>query len=358
MSSKDTYIKEYEEISQKLSDPQIASDFKKLKKLGQRQNEIVKIVQIIKNIEKIEQQIKENNDLEKTAFSDIDEELALIAKEENITLKKKLTQLNKQYKKLVIPKDPHDERNVILEIRAGAGGDEAGLFAGELFRMYSHWAENNTATVSVYNSNKNELGGIKEIIAQISGKEIYGKLKFESGVHRVQRIPETEKSGRVHTSTVTVAILPEAQEKDLKIKTEEVKIDTFRSSGPGGQSVNTTDSAIRLTHLPTGIVVSCQDEKSQHKNKAKAFSILRSKLLQKQREDEQKKIANLRSSQIGTGDRSEKIRTYNFPQDRITDHRLKKSWYGIQKILDGNINELIKDLKEFEVQLKMKINNF
>ncbi len=344
------YLKRYEEISEKLSDPKVVSDFRKLKTLSREHAELKKIKEVADKIIKLENSIKENKKLIEDAE---DAELVTMAEEESLKFSQELKQLKGKFNYLTIARDPDDARNVLVEIRAGAGGDEAGIFAGDLFRMYSRYAERNDLKITIYNASKNNIGGTKEIIAQISGKDVYGTLKHESGVHRVQRIPETEKSGRIHTSTATVAVLPQAEEHDVDIKPEDVKIDTYRSSGPGGQSVNTTDSAIRLTHLPTNLVVTCQDEKSQHKNKAKAFSILRSRLLAHDKERKQKEASNLRSSQIGTGDRSEKIRTYNFPQDRVTDHRIGKSWHGMEKIMDGEIDNILETLKKQELKLKM-----
>jgi peptide chain release factor 1 len=246
----------------------------------------------------------------------------------------------------MFPKDPYDKKDIIVEIRAGAGGDEAALFVGDLFRMYTHFAENNRWKIEVMSSNSTGIGGFKEIIFNVAGKEVYGKLKHESGVHRVQRIPVTESNGRIHTSTVTVAILPEAEEVEVNINPNDLRIDTFHSTGHGGQSVNTTDSAIRITHLPSGLVVSCQDEKSQFKNKAKALMVLRARLLDKIEREKHDEIAQKRKSQVGTGDRSERIRTYNFPQNRITDHRIGLTLHNLEEILDGNLNDLIIILSE------------
>ena len=244
----------------------------------------------------------------------------------------------------LLPKDPNDDRNIILEIRAGTGGEEAGLFAADLFRMYAKYAEKQRWRMEIMNRHYTGVGGFKEIIALIEGKNVYSKLKYESGVHRVQRVPATEAQGRIHTSTVTVAILPEAEEVDVHIDPNDLRIDIFRSSGPGGQSVNTTDSAVRITHLPTGLVVSCQDEKSQHKNKAKALKILRARLLDKARDEKMMEISEKRRVQVGTGERSERIRTYNFPQGRMTDHRIGLSLYRLEKVLEGEIDEIIDGL--------------
>ncbi|MBU2025604.1 MAG: peptide chain release factor 1 [Patescibacteria group bacterium] len=341
---------EYQKITQQLTDPGLIKNASKLKALSRKHRELEKIIQTIKKIQALKKALEDNTQIIDNPAED--PELIEIAQKENQNLKTQLKKLKQQLEFLTIPRDPDDSRDIILEIRAGTGGDEAGLFAAQLFKMYSQWAKDKGNQLNIFHTSRNNLGGIKEIIAQITGQDVYSALKHESGVHRVQRIPETEKSGRIHTSTATVVILPKIEEKELEIKPEEIKIDTFRSSGPGGQSVNTTDSAIRLTHIPTGIVVTCQDEKSQHKNKAKAFSILRSRINQAQKQAREDKVHDLRSSQIGSGDRSEKIKTYNFPQDRLTDHRLKKSWHGLEKIINGQIDHLLKKLKQHELQLR------
>ena len=341
--------KEYNEITNKLSKTETVSDMQKFKKLSKKQSALREIVDKYEDFLKIEKGILENNEIIK---NEDDEELIMMAREENEKLLDDKNKTEDEIKSLLIPKDPKDEKDIIVEIRAGAGGDEAGLFAGNLFRMYAKFAENQNWKTVILNSNKSSIGGFKEIIFEINGTDVYSKMKYESGVHRVQRIPKTEKQGRVHTSTATVAVLPRAEEIELKIKDEEIRIDIFRSSGPGGQSVNTTDSAVRITHLPTGITVSCQDEKSQLKNKTKALQILRSRLLVAEEEKKAKKEKDARSSQIGTGDRSEKIRTYNFPQDRITDHRIKKSWHEIESILEGNLDGVINSLGQAERDIK------
>ncbi len=341
--------KEYDEITKELSKTEIVSDLEKLKKLSKKQSEFKEIVDKYESFLKIEKSITENNEITE---KDEDEELTVLAKEENEELLKNKNKLEKEIKLLLIPKDPKDEKDVLVEIRAGAGGDEAGLFAAELFRMYVKFAEKQNWRAVVLNSNRSTIGGFKEIIFEINGGNVYSKMKYESGVHRVQRIPKTEKQGRVHTSTITVAVLPQAEETELKIKDEDIRIDIFRSSGPGGQSVNTTDSAVRITHLPTGITVSCQDEKSQLKNKNKAMQILRSRLLVLEEEKKAKKEKDARRSQIGTGDRSEKIRTYNFPQDRITDHRIKKSWHEIESVLEGNLDDIVSSLEQADREIK------
>jgi peptide chain release factor 1 len=248
---------------------------------------------------------------------------------------------------LLMPKDPRDEKNVILEIRAGTGGEEAGIFAGDLFRMYSRYAESRNWTIEVIEKNDSSAGGFKEIVSLIQGKGVYGAFKYESGTHRVQRVPETETQGRIHTSAVTVAVLPEAEDIDIDINPADIKVDVFRSSGPGGQSVNTTDSAVRVTHIPTGVVATCQDEKSQHKNKAKALKVLRARLYDLQMRQQQDEMSENRKSQVGSGDRSERIRTYNFPQGRVTDHRIGLTLYRLESIMQGDISELIDGLNTF-----------
>jgi len=343
--------KEYEEISTQLNNPETFSDAQKMAQLGKRQAEISEIHEKIAGLEKVEKNMAENAKIINS--KEEEGELKQMAMDENIKLSSEKERLEKELEKELLPKDPNDDKNIIMEIRAGAGGDESALFSAELFRMYSKYAEKNGWHTAVLNSNQIGIGGFKEVIFEINGRGAYGKMKYESGVHRVQRVPETEKNGRVHTSTSTVAVLPEAEEVELKIEEKDLRIDTFCSSGPGGQSVNTTKSAVRITHIPTNLIVSCQDEKSQLKNKDKAMKVLRSRLLQLEEEKRAKELGDTRKSQIGTGDRSEKIRTYNYPQDRITDHRIKQSWSNIPGILSGNLDEIINTLKEEDTKIKL-----
>jgi peptide chain release factor 1 len=335
--------KKYEKLNKNLSDPEIIANQPKFQECAKIHSDISKAVLKYKKYKDIIKEIEENLKL----FSEEkDIEFKKLISEEVKKLKEKKSNCEKELNEIMFPKDPHDNKNCIAEIRAGAGGDEAALFAGDLFRMYSRFAENNRWKTEVMSSSPTGIGGFKEIIFSIIGKGVYGKLKYESGVHRVQRVPVTESSGRIHTSTVTVAILPEVEEIELEISPNDLKIDRFRSTGPGGQSVNTTDSAIRITHIPTGMVVTCQDEKSQHKNKDKALKILRARLLDKVEREKHEELALKRKNQVGTGDRSERIRTYNFPQNRITDHRIGLNLHNLEEVLEGNLNNLVANLSE------------
>jgi peptide chain release factor 1 len=329
--------KRYQEIEDALGRSEVLGNPKEFAKLAKERSSLEEIVACFREWRKVNTEI----DNSKSLLEDNDPAVRELAQEELASLQERHDRLDIALHRLLIPKDPLDEKNVLLEIRAGTGGEEASLFAADLFRMYSHYAENHGWRVEIMSANPTGLGGFKEIISLIEGKGAYSRLKFEGGVHRVQRVPETEASGRIHTSAVTVAVLPEADEVDVHIDEKDLRIDVFRSSGPGGQSVNTTDSAVRVTHLPTGMVVSCQDEKSQHKNKAKALKILRARLLEKAREDQQAAITASRRSMVGSGDRSERIRTYNFPQSRLTDHRINLTLYSLDRILDGDLDPVV-----------------
>ncbi|MGL1931215.1 MAG: peptide chain release factor 1 [Desulfotalea sp.] len=337
----------------RLSDPALVGDQKEFQKVVREHSHLTKLNTVYREYKSVETDISDN----KAILHDDDEdpELKELAKSEMEELNTRLSELDQQIKVILLPKDPNDEKNTFLEIRAGAGGDEAALFVGDLFRMYSRYAETMGWRVEIISSSSLDIGGgFKEIIALISGDQVYSKLKYESGVHRVQRVPETETQGRIHTSAVTVAILPEAEEVELNIDMCELKFDVFRSSGPGGQSVNTTDSAVRITHIPTGLVVICQDEKSQHKNKAKALTVLRARLLDQLESEHNAKISEERKSQVGTGDRSERIRTYNFPQGRITDHRINLTLYKLDNVMGGNLEEVIYPLVAHDQGEKLK----
>lgn len=332
--------KRYEQLEQMLSDPQLLGQQKEYSRVAKERAELEELVSCYREWKRTEQEIEENREL----LKEKDEALRELAKEELSALREKKEELESRVKILLLPKDPNDNKNIILEIRAGTGGEEAALFAAALFRMYSRYAESRGWRVEVMSSNPTGLGGFKEIITLIEGRGAYSRLKFEGGVHRVQRVPATEASGRIHTSAVTVAVLPEADEVEVEIDPKDLRIDVFRSSGPGGQSVNTTDSAVRVTHLPTGLVVSCQDEKSQHKNKAKGLKILRARLLEKKQQEQRSEIAATRRLMVGSGDRSERIRTYNFPQGRVTDHRINLTLYKLDRIVEGELDEVVEAL--------------
>jgi peptide chain release factor 1 len=341
----------YKVLSKKVSDPEVISNQAEWQKLMKEYGELKPLVEKYNEYKKVKEEIEEANLL---LEDNLEEDFKQLVKEELSSNKQKIIEIEEELKILLLPKDPNDEKNVIVEIRGGAGGDEAALFAGDLFRMYSMYAERNNWKVEIMDSNEIGVGGFKEIIFMIQGNGAYSKLKYESGVHRVQRIPITESGGRIHTSTVTVAVLPEAEEVDVEINMNDLRIDVFRSSGHGGQSVNTTDSAVRITHLPTNIVVTCQDEKSQLKNKEKALKVLRAKLYEIEQEKLEKELAATRKSQVGTGNRNERIRTYNFPQGRVTDHRIGLTLHKLDSILDGDLDEIIDNLITVDQMEKLK----
>jgi peptide chain release factor 1 len=333
----DAVERRYVELEELLVSPEVIGNRREFAKLAKERSGIEEIVATFRTWKDVQAQIEGS----KSLLQDADEGVRALAHEELPELKRRNEALEERLKHLLLPRDPNDERNVLLEIRAGTGGEEASLFAAELFRMYSRYAERQRWRVEMLSSSPTGLGGFKEVIASIEGQGAFSRLKFEGGVHRVQRVPETEGSGRIHTSAVTVAVLPEADEVDVVLDDKDLKIDVFRSSGPGGQSVNTTDSAVRVTHLPSGLVVTCQDEKSQHKNKAKALKILRARLLEHAIAEQQSEIAASRRSMVGSGDRSERIRTYNFPQSRVTDHRINLTLHSLDRVLEGELDPVI-----------------
>ncbi len=330
----------FAKVEESLGDGEILRDQAVYQKLAKEHSDLAPLIGKYRRLKALNEAIRQNTEL----LEDPDPEMRDLARTEMQQLREQSTQVEEEILVLLLPKDPNDEKNTLLEIRAGTGGDEAALFAADLFRLYSKFAEIMHWRVEVMSDHPTGMGGFKEIIVLIEGQGAYSKLKYESGVHRVQRVPSTEAQGRLHTSAVTVAVLPEAEEVDVVIDPEEIRVDVFRSSGPGGQSVNTTDSAIRITHLPTGLVVSCQDEKSQHKNKAKALKILRARIQDLKVKEQQDKIAENRKSQVGSGDRSERIRTYNFPQNRLTDHRIGLTLYHLDEIMEGKLSEVIEAL--------------
>jgi len=338
----DELLDRFSKLEESLASPDVASDPQKYKKLAKQRSELEEAVLLYREYQTVEAQLAEADEICRAGN---DHDLTELAQEEARTLKPRLAQLVNQLKLSLIPKDPLDKKNILVEIRAGAGGDEAGLFAGDVYRMYTKYAESRRWKMENLDSHPTGVGGYKQIIFSIQGEGAYGRMKYESGVHRVQRIPVTESGGRIHTSTITVAVLPEAEEVDVQIRPEDINIDVYRSSGPGGQSVNTTDSAVRVTHLPTGLVVTCQDEKSQLKNKAKALRVLRARLLDIEKAKRDAERAQTRKSQVGTGDRSERIRTYNFPQGRLTDHRINLTLYQLSDILEGDLDEILDALQ-------------
>ena len=339
--------KEYESLQKQIQDPEVLSDPKKIATIGKKLSDLQPLIGLLKEYDKCREAIKSVEEVKD------DPELKALAEEEAEVASGRLVELEADMKAFLIPRDPDDDKNVILEVRAGTGGEEAALFGAELMRMYLRFAEEQGWKTNILSKADADGGGIKEVICKIEGDGAYGKLKFESGVHRVQRVPVTENKGRLHTSAATVAILPEAQEVDLDINPEDLRIDVFRSSGPGGQSVNTTDSAVRITHEPTGITVSCQDEKSQLKNKTKAMGILRSRLYVLEQERLAKERGDMRSNQVGSGDRSEKIRTYNYPQDRVTDHRLEQNFSNLPGIMEGDIGAIVDALNQKSQEEKL-----
>lgn len=342
MFEKLAFIEErYEELSQKISDPEVIADQNKWRKLCKESSDITPIVEKYREYKAAKQAIDESYEMLEANTDKEFEELLQTEISEN---KEKISQIEEELKILLLPKDPNDDKNVIVEIRGGTGGEEAALFAGSLFRMYSMYAETKHWKIEIMNSSPTELGGYKEITFTVEGEGAYSRLKYESGVHRVQRVPETESGGRIHTSAATVAVLPEVEEVELEINPNDLRIDVFRAGGPGGQCVNTTDSAVRVTHIPTGIVVSCQDEKSQHKNKDKALKVLRSRLYDFYESQRNDAISRERKNQVGSGDRSERIRTYNFPQGRVSDHRINLTLYKIDAIMNGDLDEIIDSL--------------
>ncbi|SKA75919.1 peptide chain release factor 1 [Desulfobaculum bizertense] len=336
----DSIERNFEELELELASPDVFNDQEHYTKLTKMHADLGAIVKVYREYRQMQENLSDNREM----LDDDDQEIRDLAKAEIDEIETRLPELEHELKLLLLPKDPMDEKNIILEIRAGTGGEEAALFASDLFRMYMRFAEHNGWKTEMMSSNETGSGGYKEVIASISGERVYSRLKYESGIHRVQRVPATESQGRIHTSACTVAIMPEAEEVELNISPEDLRIDVYRSSGPGGQSVNTTDSAIRVTHLPTGLVVTCQDEKSQHKNKAKALTVLRSRLFQMEQDRIHQEQADTRRAQVGSGDRSGRIRTYNFPQGRITDHRINLTLYRLEEVLGGDLEEIVESL--------------
>jgi peptide chain release factor 1 len=341
----------FEEIGNEMSQSEIISDREQYATLAREYADLEPVIKKGKEYQKVMAQI---TDTEHLIESENDDEIVEMAKEELMMLQERAEQLEREIQRLIIPPDPNDEKNVVLEIRAGTGGDEAGIFAGDLFRMYQKYCENQGWKLEILDANFAERGGFKEVIASISGKNVYGRLKYESGVHRVQRVPETETQGRIHTSAASVVVLPEVQDIEFQVNPNDLRIDVFRASGHGGQHVNTTDSAVRIVHVPTGIMATCQDEKSQHKNKAKAMKVLKARLYDLELRKQQDQISNQRRSMIKTGDRSDKIRTYNYPQGRVTDHRIHLTLYRLNEIMEGDIDMLIDELQQADQEQELK----
>ncbi len=347
----DSIKEKYKNLEKQLSDPKLVSDHKKFASVSREHSNMTPVIEKFTEFKSCTDQLEESKNI---VDSSNDDELIEMAREEIAELEPKISEIEEELKMLLLPKDPDDDKNCIMEIRAGTGGEEAALFAADIYRMYVKYIEKKKWRMDEMSVTPSDVGGFKEIIFMINGTSAYGNLKYESGVHRVQRVPATETSGRLHTSAATVAVLPEAEDVDIQIDEKDIKIDVYRSSGPGGQSVNTTDSAVRITHIPTGMVVTCQDEKSQHKNRSKALKVLSARLLDKIRSEEQAKIARERKTQVGSGDRSAKIRTYNFPQRRVTDHRINFSLYNLQEFLEGDIEEFIEKLSLAEKTAKLQ----
>lgn len=335
-------LKRFEEINEELTKPEVLNDQQKLIQLTKERSDLEEIVETYKDYKEVKKNIEGNKEL---IYSKVDPELVELAKEELDELEPLLEKLEEKLKLFLIPKDPDDSKNCIVEIRAGTGGEEAALFAADLFRMYTRYAENKGWKIDLIDMNDTGIGGVKEVIFMLQGTEAYGNMKYESGVHRVQRVPKTESSGRIHTSAASVVVLPEAEEVEIEINPNDLRIDIFRSGGAGGQNVNKVETAVRITHIPTGIVVQCQDERSQIQNRIKAMKVLRARLLDMKLAEQNKEIADQRKSMVRKGDRSDKIRTYNFPQNRVTDHRIGLTLYNLSEILDGNLDELIEALK-------------
>jgi len=344
----------FDELTEKISDPKIIEDQNAWREYTKKHASLQETVEAYRAYKGVLQQIRDNQEL--LNEGGLDQEMEDLVKADMAELEEQEEQMKSRLQILLLPKDPNDDKNVLLEIRGGTGGEEAALFAGDLMKMYSRYAENKRWHIDIMSSNITDIGGVKEVVLLIEGRGAYSRLKYESGVHRVQRVPETESSGRIHTSAATVAVLPEAEEVDIDINPADVRVDIFCSSGPGGQSVNTTKSAIRLTHIPTGLVVSCQDEKSQIKNKDKAMKVLRSRLLEKAMDEQQGQQASTRRSMVGSGDRSERIRTYNFPQGRVTDHRIGLTSYKLEYVLQGDLEEFIEGLTNADQAEKLKVS--
>lgn len=351
MEQYEQILSKFESLTEQLADEAVIKDQKRYQQVARERKELEETVAVIKKIRDVRKTLVDNQEV---IDADEDAELTEMARAEMSELNEFRTQLEQRLRVLLVPKDPDDSRNTIVEVRAGTGGEESALFAADLLRMYTRYIEGKGWKMEMMSRSETGIGGLREVIFLVTGDGAYGCLKYESGVHRVQRVPATESSGRIHTSAASVAVLPEAEEVDIEIDPNELRIDVYRSSGPGGQSVNTTDSAVRITHVPTGLVVSCQDEKSQHKNKAKALKVLRARLLDRARQDQEDKISKDRKSQVGSGDRSAKIRTYNFPQQRVTDHRIGLTLHKLTEILDGTLDEVIEALNEADIAEKMK----